>query len=438
MTINEFNIAQSKTGEYKVDQATPDGRQIIRFLRWAGALLIALSATGFMLQSHADFIPAYRYWVCLAIITALCVCGLICNYLLREPTGARIFFALSAAFLPVQVSQAGAMLYAFVSGGHVLKPDFDWMRFSEVHPALIGTDILLTAIFLIAVSYTGFSMLAKRHVKVLMQAAILGNLLLLLPVRDGYSLPLLLLLLFGGLRIVEHRLSHDATMRISEGMAARILIWLPFLILTGRSLLYPLTYPLVIAIAAVIAVAGIADVKRYTRSALAIYAGQWIGTVAALSIWPLTVAHFFGDELNNVSRMIPVALMLFLLSTKVTYSAKNYRSISSVITTGLVFAALANDHSFAPLLALSSGIALIVAGGLSYREKIPFLAGNLCFLGGVLFYCGYVVNAYTAAPWVFSICLGLSVLMLASVLDKKQTLIVKTAGQYWDEVKTWS
>lgn len=428
---------QTKTSQTAATEQAASGSQIIRYLRWAGSLLVILSAVGFMLQSHADLLPAYRYWAGLAIVLALCTGGLVCNYLLKETTGARLFFALGAAFLPVQVSQVSAMLYACIQGANAPKPDYVWLQFTDVHPALIGVDLGITALLLITVSYMSFSMLAKRQVKPLLQAALLGNLILLLPIREGYALPILIAVLFAGLHLIERKFQHDNTMKLNEGLTARALISLPLLILLGRSLLYPMSFWLAIVIAAITSTIGIVDTKRYTQSALLIYLGQWVGTLAALSIWPMAVEHFVGLSLNYYSLMIPVALLLFGLSTQVSYHAKTYRSLASLMATGLTFAALLDDQAFAPLLALSAGIALVTIGGLKNREKIPFFCGQLSVLSGILFYCGTVVDAYSNAPWLFSIGLGLAVLMLASVLEKKHQIIIKTVSAYWNEIQEW-
>ncbi|MDO9241343.1 MAG: hypothetical protein Q7U30_15110, partial [Methylicorpusculum sp.] len=155
-----------------------------------------------------------------------------------------------------------------------------------------------------------------------------------------------------------------------------------------------------------------------------------------LLIGPMTVQHF-GLPDNFYTLAIPVAIAMFALSTQVVYHAKAYRSLGSVLATGLVFTALLNNQAFAPLLALSTGIALVVTGGLKFREKAPFFLGQLNILGGILFYCGYVVDAYSNAPWLFSISLGLAVLLLASLLEKKQQLIVNAVGNYLNEIKEW-
>lgn len=435
MNINEYQLDSSSS---TTQQASPSSTsQIIRFLRWAGSLLIILSAIGFMVQSHADLLPDYRYWVGLAIVLALCTGGVMCNYLLKELTGARLFFALGAAFLPVQVSQVSAMLYNYFQGAQALHPEYSWLQFANVNQVLIALDLSITVLLLIVVSYTSFAMLAKRQLKLLMQTVLIGNLILLLPIRDGYELPIIIALLYIALNFIERKFQSDNTMKMAEGLTARALISLPFLLLVGRSLLYPFSFWIAITIAAIIASIGIVDVKRYTQSALVISMGQAIGTVSALSIWFMAAAHFEAASHNYYSLFIPFALLLIVLSTQVLYCSKAYRCVGSVLATWLVYIALLDEEIYAPLLALSTGIALVVIGGLKYREKITFFCGQLSFLGGILFYCGYVVDAYSHAPWLFSIGLGVIVLILASILEKKHQILVKAVGSYLNELKDW-
>lgn len=418
------------------EQAAPSLTcQIIRYLRWAGTVLIILSAVGFMLQSHADLLPAYRYWAGLGFALTLCAGGLVCTYLLRETTGARIFFTLGAAFLPVQVSQVSAMIYAFMHGGSVLQPDYSWLQFSGVNPPLIAVDFVITVFLLISVGYTGFSMLARRQVKILMHAFLLGNLLLLLPVRDAFWVPVLIALLFIRLRTLEQTLQQEKAMHLFEGVSARVLTSLPLLILIGRSLLHPSSVLLTAVIAAITATLCLVDIKRYTRSSLVVYAAQWLGTLAALGTWLVVAERFAGIDHGYYGLMLPLSGLLFLLSTQADYHQKAYRFFGSALALILTYGALLNDQAFAPLLALSVGMALSLAG-LRYREKAPFFAGQLCFLGSILFYCSYAIDAYSHAPWLSSIGLGLVVLLSASYLEKRQQLIISKVDHYWQALKS--
>lgn len=431
------NIKENNSSSAQVEENPDTGLQIVRLLRWSGSLLVILSAIGFMLQSHADLLPSYRYWVGLAIVLALCAGGLACNYWLNERIGARLFFALGSAFLPVQVSQVGAMLYVCVLGVQAPKPEYAWLQYGEVHPALIGVDFVLTAALLLAVSYAGFSMLAKRQVNLLLKLALLGNACLLLPVREGLGLAALMALMFVGLLMAERQFQRDGALELLEGKTARAIAGLPLMILIGRSFFYPASYSVAMVLGVIVFYVGIIEIKRYTRNELFLSVGQGLGTFSAMSLWLSTLDQFAGPYPDIYWVMSPLALILIAMSTLVTYHDRTYRKLGALLATGLAFSALWDDHSFAPLLALATGLVLSVISGLKYREKLPFFLGQLCIVGGLFSYGRYIMNAYSHAPWLFSIGLGVLVLLMASVLEKKHQRIVNTVGHYWNELKAW-
>lgn len=298
-------------------------------------------------------------------------------------------------------------------------------------------NVALTAALMMGVSYTGFAMLARRQVKTLMQTMLLGNIILLLPVSDGFWLPSLIAGLFFALRAAELKLRQDGTMHLAEGLAARGLISLPLLILVGRSMLHPASSSLFAVLASLVAVIGVVDIKRYTKSALAIQLGQALGTLAALAAW-LVLAHGLSDfGRMNAGLWLPLSLLLFILSASVECYATTYRLLGALLALGLVAKGLLEGQALSPLLALATGIALSLAG-LRHREKIPFFTGHLCFLSGILFYCRYAVDAYQHAPWLSSIGLGLLVLLAASYLEKRQQAIARKMDGYWLELRNWT
>jgi len=437
MTAYKFDT-QTKTWQPDAPKDAPPSiaQQIIRYLRWAGTAMIVISAIGFMLQGHADLLPAYRYWLGLAFTLLLCLGGMICAYGLKETNGARIFFALGVAFLPVQVSQVSAMFYSFSQDGLALQLPYSWLQFSQVKPSLIAVDFAITAVLLVLVSYTGFAMLARRQVKILMTVMLLGNSLLLLPVRDGFWMPLIIACLFFVLRTSEQRLRQDSTMLLFEGFTARLLVSLPLLILLGRSILHPVSTLLIVTLTSIIAVIGVIDSKRYTNSAFTIYIAQSIGSVAALIAWLIVVDNISGFGRVHYGLLLPLSLLLFILSAYVDYYATTYRFLGSILALGLVAGALLDGQTLSPVLALATGIALSLAG-LRCREKLPFFAGHLCFLSGILFYCRYAIDAYNHAPWLSSIGLGLIVLLAASYLEKRQQVILSKVDSYLNQLRGW-
>ncbi len=411
--------------------------KITRYLRWIGSLLIILSAISFMLQGHEDILPSYRYWIGLGLTLLLCGGGLVCAYLFHETKGARIFFSLGAAFLPVQVSQVAAMIYAYWHGNNALQPEYSWLQFMQVSPLVIAMDFIITGLLLFLVSYASYSILARKHLKTLLWASVISNSLLILPVRDATLIPFIIAALFIFLRRTESFLHNDTSMRLAEGLAARVLISLPLWILVGRSLLHPASYLLAIVVSAMLVSYCIYDVKRYTQSSTLIYIAQWLGTFAAIAIWVIILNEFVVAKDAAFIWLLPIAIILFTLSAKVDYHARLYRFISAMITLGLSYAAVLEQQTMAPVIAIAAGILLTVAG-MKYREKIPFVSGNLCVVGGFLFYWEHAINLYSNAPWISSIALGLLVILLASYIENKEKLILAKSRYYFKTIKNWN
>ena len=225
-------------------------------------------------------------------------------------------------------------------------------------------------------------------------------------------------------------------MRLLEGMAARALVSLPLWIITARSLLHPSSWVLAIVVSAIIVVYSIYDIKRYTKSASIIYVSQWVGTFAAISGWLIVMSQFTGISSNQYSIFLPIALILFSLSTQVDYHARIYRIISSILTLFLTYAAMVDQQTMAPVLTIAAGILLTLAG-IKNREKTPLIIGNICVAGGFLFYWEYAVNLYANAPWISSIALGLAVILLASYIENKENKLMAKSRDYFNEIKSW-
>ncbi|NOQ64412.1 MAG: hypothetical protein GQ582_07855 [Methyloprofundus sp.] len=411
-------------------------RKITTYLRWLGSILIILSAVSFMLQGNAEILPAYRYWIGLGLTLLLCAGGLICAYLFHETKGARIFFGLGAAFLSVQVSQVAAMIYAYVQGTNASQPDYSWLQFSQVSPALIGIDLVITGLLLFLVSYASYSILARKHLKTLLWTSVIANALLILPIRDENIVPFIIAGLYFFIRKTECFLHNDASMRLAEGVAARAIISLPLWIMIGRSLLHPASFLLAVVISVILVIYCIYDLKRYTRSTFILYIAQWIGTLSAIAIWIAILAEFVSPRHLGFSSFLPIAVILFALSTQVDYHARLYRFISTLITLGLCYFALTEQQAMAPVVSIAVGILLTIAG-IKYREKAPFIGGNICVAAGFLFYWEYAINLYTSAPWISSIALGLAVILLASYIENREKKIIAKSRIYFNELKSW-
>ena len=412
--------------------------KITNYLRWIGSLLIIFSAISFMLQGYSEISASYRYWVSLGLTLLLCGGGLVCAYLFNETKGARIFFGLGTAFLSVQVSQVSAMIYAYLHGDSALQPAFTSLQFSHVSPSIIAIDLVITGLLLVLISYASYSILARKHLKTLLIASFVANMVLLLPVRDVQFIPVIIAGLFIFIRHIEHGLHNDRSMQLFEGLAARALLSLPLWIIIGRSLFHPSSTLLVTVILGIVIVYCIYDIKRYTSSAAVIYLCQWVGTFAAIAIW-MNISIEYGD-ITNPLFILPIGFILFSLSSQVSYHAWLYRFISALVIVGLNFSALTDQSGLsfiAPVAAVASGIFLTVYG-MKYQEKIAFFCGNISVASGVLFYWEYAVNLYSNTPWISSVILGLCVILLASYIENKEQQIKSKTRYYFNELKSWN
>lgn len=439
MYVNEMNVNAAIEIPEQNPQVEKSGmtRRITSYLRWVGSILIIVSAISFMLQGNEDIVPAYRYWIGLGFTLLLCAGGMVCAYLFRETKGARIFFGLGAAFLPVQVSQVSAMIYGYWHGQAALQPAYSWLQFMNVSPTIIALDFVITAALLVLVSYASYAILARKHLSTLLYTSIAANAMLLLPIRDGDLIAAIITGLFVLLRRSELRLHQDRTMRLAEGMAARALMSLPLWIIIGRSMLHPTSHWLTIVLSATVVVYCIYDIKHYTQSSFIRYICQWLGTIAAINIWLQCAEQLGGLSNDNFSVLLPIAAVLFWLSARVQFYPRLYRFIASALVVFLSLDAMAEQQSLAPVLAIAAGILLTISG-IRYREKMPFFCGNVCVVSGFIFYWEYAVNIYTAAPWVSSIVLGLLVILLASYIESKDRLIMDKTRYYFNQLRQWN
>ena len=410
--------------------------KITTYLRWIGSILIILSAVSFMLQGNEEILPAYRYWIGLGLTLLLCGGGLVCAYLFNETKGARIFFGLGTAFLPVQVTQVSAMIYGYWHGQQAMQPEYSWLQFMDVSPAVIALDFAITGLLLFFVSYASYSILARKHLKTLMWASVVGNVILMFPIRDASLTPFIIAALFIAVRQMEQYLLNDRSMCLIEGIAARALVSLPLWIIMGRSLLHPASWLLSIVVSVIIVVVSIYDIKRYTQSTTIIYLSQWVGTLAAIFSWLVVLSEFAGIYSSHLSTFLPIAIILFALSFRVEYHARFYRMISSVLTLFLTYGAMVDQQAMAPIITIAAGVLLTLAA-IKNRERTPLIIGNICVAGGFLFYWEYAVNLYSNAPWISSIVLGLVIILLASYIENKENKIMAKSRDFLNEFKSW-
>ncbi len=430
--------------ERSTEATCASGGKVTAFLRWAGSITLAVSAISFLLQGLEEFVPGYRNWVISGFIVVLCICGLICGYLMQETRGARLFFGLATAFLTVQFTQIGTMIYQYSAP---LSEDFhsalSWWRVDRIPLATFALIAAASLILAVLVVPTGFSMLARSQARTLSAGFFAGNALLMVPSRENFAMATSSVLLYLGLRFLTRRsLMRDPVIRTAEGLAGLAIMWIPLAIIGGRGFFYPDGWAMMCAMLGIGAATLLIDVRSSVRSAFLRFLAQVLGVSAALLAWLIAAQ----ETLHRVPALsgyetlwifLPLALLLHLVSYTAEKQASKYRAGAGLLA-GFTTLGFLLDHpgygaSFAAIL---TGLVL-TCSGLHHKEKTPLLSGMVSFASGILFNLKFALEFYQAFPWASSAVLGLLVLLLASYIDSRERIFLQKTWQAYQTLKSW-
>jgi hypothetical protein len=410
------------------------------YLRILGTAILMMAIADFLIQGLHGLTPDYRYWIMPGFAVLLAGCGLVCGYAWRDDKGARLFFALAAALVPVQFSQIGAMLHAHWHGG---EPGFaGWFGVdSLIRPALLAANLALSLAVALPIAYMAFSILAKPRRASLLSELFLGCVLFLVPVRDANVAAALFVALFVVLRGAQARHREDALMHSLEGVAARALVFLPLAILIGRSVFLPWSWLTPAGLLFILAVLLFIDAVRLGRGGAVTQLAEAFGALAAILsaqclIIELTPAWLAGSG-QTMLHFLATAGLLFLLGEKASLYGPAFRSLGALVSlTGcFVYFAVRRDHASA-MLFLGVGTVL-VHSGIAYRQRWILFSGIVGFLAGMIFYAKFTAGLYQASPWLTMTGLGIAVLMFASFLEKKRKPLLALGRRWWQTVNAW-
>lgn len=429
----------------RIENSGAQGSKVTFVLRWAGSIILAVSAINFLLQGIEDFFPGYRNWVVLGFIVALVICGLICGYLMKETRGARLFFGLATAFLSVQFAQIGGLIYGYLrpGAGQQAVPLAGWkieaLPVYEFAMILLGTSILTA--FVVSI---GFSMLARSQARKLSFGFLIANACVLLPIRDNLLMSLLCVGLFIGLRILMQRsVVRDPVLRTFEGLAGLVILWIPLFILSGRGLFYPDNWAMLATILGLCGSILLLDLQAWLQSAWSGFFTRLLGALLVIYAW-LVVAqesyhrNQFLQGYGVLWALFPIALLLQLISYRMNDSAAKFRNAAGLIG-GYAAVAFLFGHPgpIASLVCILTGCAFI-ATSVHKQEKLPLFCGLVCFASGVLFNLKYAFNLYQAFPWPSSAVSGLIVILLASYIDSREISLTRSTTKAFQRLKNWN
>ena len=436
MTVIEHDSAAQTVGT-EVDS----NARFATFLRWGGAGAVGISALLYLLQGIETIDGALRNWIYLGLMLVLVGGGLVSRLTLKDAKGARLFFALATAVIPVQFAQLGGMIHALVTHDGSIQ----WSNFAGITTTTTALMGAVTALLLVPVAYSGFSVLARAEARRLTFAFSLLNGLLLIPARDSLAGVAVLVVLIAATLILERRYfgaeDSSAAFRTAEGGAVRAMFLLPLVIaaarfglhvealwgyctlgaLLGSMLLYGSTWPRNRWLIESACFAGIA----------AIGTSWWVFILDVVFAADRTIAYPY------VAAFAPTALILFAGAERSPALARLYRSAASVLLAGLALEVLISDHS------VVTGVAMVLAGvplatwGLFRKHLEPLLCGAAVATVGFGAAVAAAVETMTTNSWVLFACLGVALVLVSSVVERYGKRLLRSTLDAWADVRDW-
>jgi len=399
-------------------------------LRGLGALVVTGAFVLYLFQGWRGGDDLTRALLLLGHTVALTLAGFGLGHWLREPRGARLFIALALAAMPVSFAFLGGLLYSHLGS---VMPDPAAAGFWQPAPdgaLALGPVLLLTltatAVLALAIGI-GFLVLARRSAWRLTGLYLLANLALLVPVRHGLAVPVLLLGLALALSAAAVRLRRaDASLATTEGRFARLVLALPLLLMTGRSLWLYAPDALFFAVLALLGHGALrmamdAGVRwpRLLESAAAATAMVAAGCVL-LTLAPLAA---LADALKLPIATLVLAGLLLDLGNRPGHTGAAYRPTAAALLALAMALNLAIHGGLGPAVgAIAAGIGTLAAG-YWLRSRGLFLLGMAVAVLG-LGYAGEAALAnFTIGTWTGLVLLGSASIVAGSLLERHGTAL---------------
>ena len=436
-----MTIMEHKAEAQAVGTEAESNARFATFLRWFGAAAVGVSGLLYLLQGIENIDGALRNWVYLGLMVMLVGGGLVSRLTLKDAKGARLFFALAAAVIPVQFAQLGGMIHELVAIESLSR----WSNFAVVTPmttALVGA---VTALLLVPVAYAGFSVLARGEARRLTLAFSLLNGLLLIPARDSLVGLGVLVAFVAAALILERRFfaakDSPPVFRTAEGAAVRAMFLLPLAIAATRFGLHVETLWGFCALGALF-------------GTVLVFGGTWIrdrrgvefasltGTTAIAVSWWV----FAGNAVWSAEQTIaypylavfgPIALFLFAGAERSPTLARYYRVAASLLMTLLSFQVLVADHSVVTgILTVLAGVPLAV-WGLFRKHREPLIAGAVVASAGFCAALAAAVEHMTVNSWVLFAGLGVALVLVSSVVERYGKRALRSTLDAWADLRAW-
>jgi len=418
-----------------------DIQKLGQLFRWIGSLLLLGAGASFMLEGWQDFGSELRYLLFLAYVVGLAGLGVLLGWRVNEDKGARTFLSLAVAGIAAQSSQLGAMIHAMVSTENGSLPG------ALLYEAQGWGQILLngaaTFLLLGPVAYLGFSALNRPQARIMTTAYLVACAALLIPIRHGLPVTLLFIAMAALALWIDARFIAGTTVGgTGEGVISRLLLLLPAVVLTVRTVFYPQTDLFLGVTSALVGLLLFDMLPRFVKEDGQRTRIQALSTGPMVLGWYVITFHsvptlFDMKAAGPLLTVLPLSLMLSALSLRSFGGGDAYRKLASVLTLIAMLAQLGIEPT---LLSSSLCVALsilMVLTGFRSQERTVFASGIVGLLAGMGYHLRFALQLYAQSPWAALAATGLLVLLSASYLEKHAVRMFGRLVLLRQEMKAW-
>ncbi len=421
-----------------------NGQSILRLLRSVGALIIVVSAATFLFKHWTPGSDLQRYLFLLGFTAILSAGGLFCGLSLKESKGARTLLGLTLAVTPINFAVISALLYSRFSwdGPFTRLPEYaTWVASSSTMAmaATVGGVALLAPL-----AHFSFMALARKHAKLFSVIFLMTNGALLLPTRQPNTIALVFLSLVICLVASEVRyFTKEMTLRTPDGFLSRGILWVPALIIAGRSCYFYAPSQLFGSVV----LAGLACISflmlpQLTTKERWQKAFQSCGAALAGMAWLNTAEVFFHSSFISyryefLAALLPLASLLLLLGRHAEGNGNNYRRLAAIIAVGGGIINLIAYPGFAMGLICLALAAITVVAGYLLEQKIIFASGVLGCLVAIGYQFKILFSHFSLGSWSSLMVVGVLIIVSASVIERHSGKLREKLVQGHINFKGW-
>jgi hypothetical protein len=405
-------------------------------LRRLGVLVLVSAAISFLIQGWAGWDTISRFYNFLGFAAILAMLGFVLKRLLGDEYGALALVALATSFIPIHFSQLGALTYSLMGDPQADLPKF--LVLVANSPAEAMHASLLALVVSVPTAFFGFYLLSAPQFFAAITVFFLGNFALLIPTRSPEHI-----LIIGGVLFLASVVADLFYLSREKVYAVRLILYLPFLILLGRSCVYGYSDFLMCLVMGCLGgyMFSYASTKEDSESK---------SLLQLASLLPITLAwrHLITGLLSTAQSellleyrysfiYLPLSGIIFILSLRAGSQGINLRRISAVVTVVTVLFQLYSLGSLGSALLCIIMSILVLSLAFTFEEKVLFYLGSLSLAIGLLFHTRYAMHLFETNPWISLSVIGLFLVMASSLVSRYYMRIISQLSKLRNRIDGW-